>query len=103
MCNHRAVSRWHLFWSRLTRVVLVVFLAPEIYALLTVGPDASYSGWFWHCTGVREPCRHTPATRAAIVAFSAWVAVHLGWGRLGFAPPRRLSGRHNQGGSSHVR
>lgn len=88
MCSHRAVTRWHRFWARLLSVYAVGFLAPEIYGLVTVGPEATCSGWFWHSLGTRDqPCRHTPAGRGVIVVVGLWLIVHLGWGRLGVAPP----------------
>lgn len=88
MCNHRALTRWHKFWARLMAVYAVGILVPEVYALVTVGPDASCSGWWWHSLGTREPCRHSRAGRTVIVTVGLWLIVHLGWGRGGFALPR---------------
>lgn len=95
MCTHRAVSRWHRFWSWFARIALVGFLAPEMYGLATVGPDATFSAFCWHSIGLREPCRHTPLGRTAIVAVGLWLIAHLGWGRLGFAPSCRRFRRRN--------
>jgi hypothetical protein len=89
MCSHRSVTRWHRFWARWVITVLISFLVPEIYGLVTVGPEATCSAWCWHRLGVMVPCRHTRLGRAAVLCFSAWLGAHLGFGRLGVAPRRR--------------
>lgn len=89
MCSHKALTRWHLFWRRLLTVYAVGFLAPEIYGLLTVGPDATCSAFFWHSLGTKESCRHTSLGRIVIVSVGLWLIAHLGFGKLGAAPPRK--------------
>lgn len=94
MCNHRAVSRWHKFWNWFTAVFLLGFLAPEVYGLYTVGPEASWSAWWWHRLGTLERCRHTRAGRAGIFTFCVWLWAHLSYGKFGFGG--RRAHRHNQ-------
>lgn len=88
MCNHRAVTRWHKFWARLSLAYLVGFLVPEIYGLATVGPDATYSAWCWHRLGLLEKCRHTLPGRAGILAVCLWLWAHLSFGKFGFGGRR---------------
>lgn len=83
MCDHRAVSRWHRFWRRLSTVYLIGFLVPEIYGLATVGPDATFSAFCWHSFGLVERCRHTRRGRLGIFVFCTWLWAHLSYGKFG--------------------
>ena len=103
MCNHRAVSRWHRFWNWYSATALIGFLVPELYGLATVGPEATWSAWWWHRLGVLVPCRHSPVRRTAVLVFSAWLGAHLAFGKFGIDAGLhkcRSHGRRNHGGSS---
>lgn len=90
------MTRWHTFWRRLTAAYLIGFLAPEIYGLVTVGSDASWSGWYWHSTGAVEECEHTRSRRAGFAVFCVWLWAHLSYGKFGVGgrrPHVALNGR----------
>ena len=93
MCEHRADDIWARIWRWIERIFLSVFLAVETYGLIKVGPKATYSHQWHQRIGSEEPCRHTPWGRGLIVAFAAWLALHLGWGRLGLGTLRSLWAR----------
>ena len=83
MCHHRAVSRWRKWWGRFGATFGLTFLVAEIYGLITVGPEATWSHDLQCRAGTNERCPHTPLGRFVIVTVCAWGAAHLGWGRCG--------------------
>lgn len=85
MCNHRAVNRWQRFWDRFGLSFLLSFLAAEIYGLITVGPEATWSESLRRRAGLLEPCRHSSTGRFVIVTFAVWLGAHLGWGFFGLS------------------
>lgn len=88
MCSHRVATRWGRIWDTFTALVLGGFVVLETYGLVTEGSDATYSHNWQTKVGAVTPCRHTWIGRTAIVAFFAWAAAHLGWGKFGLGDRR---------------
>ncbi len=90
MCTHRTAGRWHTTWTAWLALSIGSFAALEVYGLVSEGADATLSHHLRRRAGLIEPCAHSRLGRLAICAFAAWLAAHLGFGRLGIAPaPRR--------------
>lgn len=98
MCSHRSRGHFDRMWSRLIAAWLSSFAVAEIYGLVAVGPEATLTYHLRRRAGLLEPCRHSTAGRLVILAFSAWLAAHLGYGRFGVAPPARLHRCHTPQG-----
>lgn len=89
MCSHRASGRYGRIWTAWASAAIGSFAVIEVCGLITDGPDSTLSTYLRRRAGLLEPCVHSRLGRAAILCFSAWLAAHLGFGRLGFAPSRK--------------
>lgn len=89
MCSHRVAGRYGRMWTAWTSAAVGSFAVLEVYGLIADGPDATLSTYLRRRAGLVEPCAHSRMGRLAILGFAAWLGAHLGFGRLGIAPPRR--------------
>lgn len=86
---------WWRVWTTFTTAFIGGFALLESAGLVTEGVEGTWSHWWRQLLGQLEPCRHSTAGRVVIVAFCAWLAAHLGWGRFGVAPRRPRHIRSN--------
>lgn len=89
MCSHRTAGRYGRLWTAWASAALGSFAVIEAYGLITEGPDATLSTYLRRRAGLLEPCVHSRLGRAAVLTFCAWLAAHIGFGRLGVAPRRK--------------